>query len=136
MGVESRNRTVMEIVKLEVGKYYSMKVTRSISRIALENRIALDHIGARLSGLKPDVSGIVFFKVEKLIKDKNSVHYEVWSEDRITIERNHTTLSCKIGTWTGKRILPKNIILYKYNEIAEITENDFKRRIKYSSYGL
>ena len=120
----------MEIVKLEVGKYYSMKVTRSISRIALENRIALDH------RLKPDVSGIVFFKVEKLIKDKNSVHYEVWSEDRITIERNHRTLSCKIGTWTGKRILPKNIILYKYNEIVEITENDFKRRIKYSSYGL
>jgi hypothetical protein len=101
-----------------------MKVTRSISRIALDHR------------LKPDVSGIVFFKVEKLIKDKNNVHYEVWSEDRITIERNHITLSCKIGTWTGKRILPKNIILYKYNEIVEITENDFKRRVKYSSYGL
>jgi hypothetical protein len=115
-------------MKLEAGKYYSMKIVKTPSRVSVENRLI------------PDTSSTVFFKLDKLVfrpeHPDDLSHYDVWASETISIEKKYHTSLRNIGVWTGERLIPRNMFMYKYNEIKEITPEEFRKKVKYSSYGL
>lgn len=115
-------------MNLEVGKYYSMKIVKTPSRVGVEHRSV------------PDTSSTVFFKLDKLVlrteHPDDLSHYEVWASERISIQRNFDSSSRDIGIWTGKRLVPRNMFMYKYKEIKEITPEEFNRKKQFAKFGL
>jgi hypothetical protein len=108
-------------MKLETGKYYKMKVTR------------------RYNFTKESSSSLVLFQVEKILVNAPNL-WDVWSDNRISIERNHKTDSKLIGLYsTGDnsyKLYPQNSQMYNYSELEEVTEEFFNMKVTHSKYGL
>jgi hypothetical protein len=105
-------------MKLETGKYYKMKVDRVL--------------------FKEASSSLVLFQVEKILVNAPNL-WDVWSNNRISIERNHKTDSKRIGlysTGSGYKFYPQNSAMYNYSELEEITEEFFNMKVTHSKYGL
>jgi hypothetical protein len=115
-------------MKLETGKYYMMTVSRKIDVMTNQGALLKD-------------SSIVYFYVERI--EEKSGHpqsisplYNIWSNNRITIERSHRVDSSIVGHYTGKRFIPRNHTLYSYTDPVEISEELFSKKIIHAKYGL
>lgn len=110
-------------MKLETGKYYKMKVTRRYNFAKNDWPIESS-------------SSLVLFQVEKILVNAPNL-WDVWSNNRISIERNHKTDSKLIGllSFSGK-LYPQNSQMYNYSELEEVTKEFFNMKVTHSKYGL
>jgi hypothetical protein len=110
-----------------VGKYYKMLVSRRVD------------VETEKVSLKKD-SSLVYFFVDKIIMSETSdfkTVFEVWTNERITIEKKHSKEVSRIGyIYEGKRFVPWNDSVYSYEKIEEISKELFSRKVKQSKYGL